>query len=98
MMTFYGKLALLSGIVLLASCQSASHRQQAPAYVPDDDMCGASQFQNFIGKPLTSIENMRFGTESRAIAYNSVVTMDFNLRRLNFMADEQGKITRVYCG
>ena len=97
-MTFYGKLALLSGIVLLASCQSASHPQQVANYVPDDDMCGASQFQNFVGKPLTSIENMRFGTESRAIAYNSAVTMDFNLRRLNFLAGENGNITRVYCG
>mgnify|MGYP004712867381 FL=1 len=97
-MTFHGKLVLLSGIVLLASCQSARQHPQDQAYVPDDDMCGASQFQSFIGKPLTSIENMRFGTESRAIAYNSVVSMDFNLRRLNFMADAQGNITRIYCG
>lgn len=94
-MTFCGKIVLLTAVGLLAACQA--HKQET-TYVPDDDMCGASQFQNYLGQPLSSVINQRFGTQARAISYDSVVSMDFNLRRLNFMADKQGNIVRVYCG
>lgn len=94
-MIFQAKHLLLTAVVLLAGCQS--HHTET-TYVPDDDMCGASQFQNYVGQPLSQVVNQRFGTEARAIAYDSVVSMDFNLRRLNFMANKQGTIVRVYCG
>ncbi|WP_029686406.1 I78 family peptidase inhibitor [Tatumella saanichensis] len=94
-MTFQTNSLLLTAMVLLVGCQS--HKTET-TYVPDDDMCGASQFQNYVGQPLNRVVNQRFGTQARAIAYDSVVSMDFNLRRLNFMADKQGNIVRVYCG
>lgn len=98
-MTLHGKALLVSGILLLAGCQSASHHDKTQTtYVPDDDMCGASDYQNYVGKPLSSVNNLRFDNPVRAIPYNSAVTMDFNLRRLNFFADAQGNITKVYCG
>lgn len=98
-MTLHGKALLVFGIVLLAGCQSASHHDKAQTtYVPDDDMCGASDYQQYIGKPLSSVNNLRFDNPVRAIAPDSVVTMDFNLRRLNFFADAQRNITKVYCG
>lgn len=98
-MTLHGKALLVCGMLLLAGCQSASqHDKTSTIYVPDDDMCGASDYQQYIGKPLSSVNHLRFDNPVRAIGYDSVVTMDFNLSRLNFFADAGGKITKVYCG
>ncbi|GAA0481588.1 MULTISPECIES: I78 family peptidase inhibitor [Tatumella] len=96
-MKTYGRVLLITGFLLLAGCQSSAKPSQT-AYVPDDDMCGASDYQQYLGKPLSSVNNLRFDNPVRAIGYHSVVAMDFNLRRLNFFADSQGMISRVYCG
>jgi len=95
----YGKALVAAGFLLLTGCQSAT--QSDKAAVPLDaqaDSCGASQYQHFVGKPLSAIDNQRFTQKVRAIPWNSAVTMDFNFTRLNFMADKSGNISRVYCG
>nr|WP_024967206.1 I78 family peptidase inhibitor [Pantoea sp. IMH] len=96
-MTFYGKGAVVAALVMLAGCQSASQKENS-AVDPEMDRCGASQYQQYVGKPLSSIDSVKFSHPIRAIPYNSAVTMDFNLNRLNFMADQKGDISRVYCG
>jgi len=95
----YGKALMATGFLLLTACQSATQPDQA-ARLPDAqaDSCGASQYQHFVGKPLSAIDNQRFTQKVRAIPWNSAVTMDFNFTRLNFMADKNGNISRVYCG
>lgn len=97
-MTFYGKGAVVAALVMLAGCQSASQKEKISAVDPEMDRCGASQYQQYVGKPLSSIDSVKFSHPIRAIPYNSAVTMDFNLNRLNFMADQKGDISRVYCG
>lgn len=98
-MNHFGKALVASGFLLLTACQSATQTDTA-VRMPDAqaDSCGASQYQNFVGKPLSAIDNQRFTQKVRAIPYNSAVTMDFNFTRLNFMADKSGNISRVYCG
>ncbi len=99
-MTHYGKALLVTAFFALTACQSASKPDANTAAAPDPetDQCGASQYQNYVGQPLSALENQRFAVPVRAIPYNSAVTMDFNLRRVNFMADQSGKISKVYCG
>lgn len=98
-MTIYGKIAVVTALMALSGCQSAGNKSTASAAVdPEMDRCGASQYQQYVGKPLSSITDVRFEGPVRAIPYNSAVTMDFNLTRLNFMGDQQQKITSVYCG
>lgn len=99
-MKFHGKIALPVIMLLLAGCQSGQKgTDKGVASVdPAADRCGASQYQNYLGKPLESVSSLRFSTPVRAIPYNSAVTMDFNLQRLNFLGDSDGKIARVYCG
>lgn len=93
------KLAVFAAAALLAGCQSAAHKGAASGPTdPEMDRCGASDYQQYVGKPLSAIDGLRFEHPVRAIPYNSAVTMDFNLNRLNFMGDNQNKITRVYCG
>ncbi|MXP50598.1 hypothetical protein FD733_18520 [Pantoea sp. Eser] len=98
-MKHYGKALLVVGLFTLAACQSASKTDTTSA--PQDleaDRCGASQYQHYVGKPLTSLQGQHFDQKVRAIPYNYAVTMDFNLSRLNFLADKSGNISQVYCG
>lgn len=99
-MKFYGKALLAMGFLALTACQSASKPDTAASTAQDveNDMCGASQYQNYIGQPLSALQKQRFDVPVRAIPWNSAVTMDFNLHRLNFTADRSGKIDKVYCG
>lgn len=98
-MKFYGKIAVIAALVALSGCQSASEKTVSATPVdPEMDQCGASQYQQYVGKPLSAIESLRFDHAVRAIPYNSAVTMDFNLNRINFMGDKQGAISKVYCG
>ncbi|MDW8845833.1 I78 family peptidase inhibitor [Erwinia sp. MMLR14_017] len=98
-MKLYGKLAVIAALVALSGCQTAAQKGGSSASVdPEADRCGASDYQRYVGKPLSSIDGLRFEHPVRAIPYNSAVTMDFNLNRLNFMGDSQGNITRAYCG
>ncbi|WP_241645371.1 I78 family peptidase inhibitor [Rosenbergiella metrosideri] len=94
------RFTLLPSILLCSLLSACSHSDQAarPQYLPDDDMCSASQFQNYVGKPLTAVDNLQLEQPVRAIPAYASVTMDFVLRRINFLADDKGIITRVYCG
>lgn len=98
-MKHYGKIAVITALIALAGCQSAGQKTAANSPVdPELDRCGASELQHFVGKPLSALDTVRFDKAVRASPYNSAVTMDFNLNRINFLGDQQGNITRVYCG
>ncbi|MBA2815455.1 I78 family peptidase inhibitor [Candidatus Pantoea persica] len=94
----YGKALLALGLFALTACQSSSKPETAAGADAESDTCGASQYQSYVGKPLSAVSSLRFDTPVRAIPWNSTVTMDFNLRRLNFLADKSDTITKVYCG
>jgi len=96
---YYGKALLALGVLALAACQSTSKTDTAAAGADaESDTCGASQYQSYVGKPLSAVSSLRFDTPVRAIPWNSAVTMDFNLRRINFLADKSDTISKVYCG
>lgn len=98
-MKYYGKVATMLALMVLSGCQSADKKSVSSAAVdPEMDRCGAAEYQPYVGKPLAAIESLRFEHAVRAIPYNSAVTMDFNLNRINFMGDKQGNISQVYCG
>ncbi|KKF37865.1 peptidase inhibitor I78 family protein [Erwinia tracheiphila] len=84
-------------LFMLSGCRSDHHKN--PAHIdPEMDRCGASEYQHYVGQPLSAIDRMKFSHPTRAIPYRSAVTMDFNLNRLNFLADSHDSIIRVYCG
>lgn len=98
-MKYYGKVAAMLALIVLSGCQSAGNKSASSAAVNADmDRCGSADYQQYVGKPLTAIESLRFEHAVRAIPYNSAVTMDFNLNRINFMGDKKGYISHVYCG
>lgn len=99
-MKLYGKLSLVAALVALSACQHAAKPDNNVSSLQDSesDRCNASQYQNFVGKPFSALDNERFTGPVRPIPYNAAVSMDFNFNRLNFFGDRDGKISRVYCG
>ncbi|MCU5771201.1 I78 family peptidase inhibitor [Erwiniaceae bacterium BAC15a-03b] len=98
-MKFYTKSLLVAAVFALTACNTApKHDAAAQPVDAENDRCGASQYQSYIGKPLSSLDTVKFANPVRAIPHNSAVTMDFNLNRLNFMGDASGNISSVYCG
>ncbi|MEE4410110.1 MULTISPECIES: I78 family peptidase inhibitor [unclassified Serratia (in: enterobacteria)] len=98
-MKFYRKTLMLTALLALSACSSSPEQGAANQAVDaENDTCGAAQYQSYVGKPMSALEGVQIESQVRAIPYNSAVTMDFNLRRLNFLGDSDDKIIRVYCG
>ncbi|HEY0209046.1 I78 family peptidase inhibitor [Acerihabitans sp.] len=84
----------------LSACSGAekpSSPQNAAKPLPVDDTCMSTGFRNLIGKPVTVLDGMRFSMPMRLIKPGQGVTMDYNPKRLNFTANEQGIITGLHC-
>lgn len=95
---FYGKTLMLAALLALTACSNSTEQANSQPVDVENDSCGASQYQNYVGKPLSALDGVNIPHQVRTIPYNSAVTMDFNLRRLNFLGDSDDKIIRVYCG
>jgi hypothetical protein len=59
--------------------------------------CGADQVQDLTGQ-LVDGSRDRFGPDTRIIPPNSAITQDYRPDRLNVDLDEDGLITRIWCG
>ena len=65
--------------------------------------CNATEAQQFIGRAASSsigksVLDMTDARRLRWGAPDSVFTMDYREDRVNVIYDEQGIITRIYCG
>ena len=66
---------------------------------PSDDMCGAYEAQDLVGRPRSEVPVPVLPALQRVACTTCAVTMDFNPRRLNFFYDAQsGIIKEVKCG
>jgi hypothetical protein len=71
----------------------------SPRPRPADDMCGAYEAQDLVGRPRSEIPVPVLPALQRVACTTCAVTMDFNPRRLNFFYDaETGLIKEVKCG
>ena len=75
-------------------------QQQAGAPLPG---CDAERVQHVLGESLTEemLERLREqadAVEVRLLRPDSIITKEYKRGRLNVVADEQGRVVRVYCG
>ena len=64
-----------------------------------EDMCGAYDAQDLVGRPRSEIPVPVLPALQRVACTTCAVTMDFNPRRLNFLYDaDSGLIKEVKCG
>ncbi|MAM61987.1 I78 family peptidase inhibitor [Maritimibacter sp. UBA3975] len=78
----------------LAACQP---EDETAAQAPTDD-CGAEARQSMVGEDIAAQDDLEPGDKLRIIEPGMAVTMDFRADRLNVEVDEDGTITKVYCG
>jgi hypothetical protein len=68
----------------------------APKQLPDQ--CGAKQYERFIGKPVTALQDMSL-PEVRFVCSNCAMTMDVRTSRLTVIYSDKTKlITKLSCG
>lgn len=78
--------------LLLAACE--------PFEDPPDqnaDACGAAGYQSLVGAQIAAV-TLPADLNARVIYPDTVVTLEFNPKRLNIAVNAAGRIERVYCG
>ncbi|WP_294621247.1 I78 family peptidase inhibitor [uncultured Roseovarius sp.] len=81
------------GAFALAACQPE-------AETPPDmaESCGADALQHLLGEPRSAFDSMSVEAPTRILPPGSAMTMDHRPDRLNVDLDEDGRITRIWCG
>ncbi|MDQ2066516.1 I78 family peptidase inhibitor [Xinfangfangia sp. CPCC 101601] len=87
--------ALLSTI-LLAAC--VPEDSAPPPVDMDPNACGASEYQELVGKNRSTLSALTFDSPVRILEPGGIMTADYSNGRLNISVNERGTITRVYCG
>lgn len=63
-----------------------------------DDACHAKDHKNLLGKPLSSLNSMRFSQPLRIIMPGQMITQDHSPQRLNIEINNQSIIVGLRCG
>jgi hypothetical protein len=90
----------LFALVLLGACTTPLSGPAPPNTAEEataQDTCGASQWRQYIGRPVGDIDRSRLPPRARVIMPGQMVTMDFSAGRLNIRVGPDGKVTEVGC-
>jgi hypothetical protein len=79
-------------LLLLALCGCV-----APE-IPEPMACGADGMQDLVGQDKAVFAAMTLPTGTRIIEPGMAITEDYSPSRLNIDLDDNGRITRVWCG
>jgi len=69
-----------------------------PPPSPDADACGAGGLQQLVGQKRAAFDESAIDGPLRVVPPGSAMTMDYRADRLNVELDEDGRITRIWCG
>ena len=86
----------LSGCVIIVDDDGIRRAKPKPD-APVADACGASGYQSLLGASLAAV-TLPEDVNVRVIRPGDAVTMDHREDRMNIELDDDGTITRVYCG
>lgn len=91
--------AAIAMTILLGACVPDDNDSSGATPPPrlEDDTCGANAYQPLIGQSAPVI-SVPANTPWRKYTTGDPVTMDYNMKRLNFEHDKTGKLVRVSCG
>jgi len=85
--------AAIAALTIAPACQPSEEDA-----VEAKDSCGAAGYQSAVGTPHEAHDFTDPDRPVRIIPPNSAVTMDHRPDRLNIDIDEDGVITRIWCG
>ncbi|NNU15095.1 hypothetical protein HK107_01995 [Parvularcula sp. ZS-1/3] len=89
-----------AAIILTACAPTAVEEDEVPNDLPGptgEQPCGAEGYQGFVGKPLAAV-TYPSDMKVRIVEPGMIMTMEYIATRMNIKVDEDGMITRVYCG
>ncbi|RKF16318.1 hypothetical protein D6850_01810 [Roseovarius spongiae] len=89
---------ILTAALFSAACVPESAPRDANLTNPGPDACGASAYADTVGTPRADHDFTDGDRPLRIIPPDSAVTMDYRADRLNVDIDEDGIVTRVWCG
>src|SRR5262245_5598032 len=91
----------LFALILLGACSTPVPPSASPPNNAEEataqDTCGASQWRQYVGRPVGDIDRSRLPPRARVIMPGQMVTMDFSAERLNIRVGPDGKVTEVGC-
>lgn len=90
------RIGLLVPLWLLAACVHGENGMKV--HDPDAMTCGADGLQELVGQPADAHDFKVDGRPLRILPPGSAMTMDHRPDRLNVDVDEDGLITRIWCG
>jgi len=94
-----GRIIALGAALALGACATAMDDGTAePPAPPPADACGAAMFEGMIGEPRGEIHEPSLPQPYRIIEPGDAVTKDYRPDRLNIYLDDDGHVSRVYCG
>lgn len=62
------------------------------------DSCGVSENEELVGQPVETFNQDAWPEPVRVVAPGSIITTDYNAKRINLDIDKSGTITRIWCG
>lgn len=96
-MRWWGTLAMVS----LSACGPAeTGTGDAPTRAIEEgpDSCNSASFAELVGGPLEGFDQSLVADPVRIISPGSIVTTDYNPKRLNVDLDSRSQIVRFWCG
>ena len=89
--TLAGIISLFS-ISVIAACEIKTPKTQSV------QTCESANYEHLIGQDKNALNAMKLPKNTRIIAFDMAITMDYNENRLNFYLDEQENIKQISCG
>lgn len=86
----------VAAVLVLAAC--VPDDEPPSRQVSQADTCGAEPMQPLVGMPYEARDFEEGKRPIRVLPPGSAMTMDHRIDRLNVDLDEDGAITRIWCG
>lgn len=81
-----------AGLGLAACVQDTAEAPVGPTE------CGAAQYADRVGTPLSTFDLSKISAPVRVLAPNSIMTMDHRPDRMNVYHNDKGVIEKITCG
>lgn len=85
---------ITAAFILLNACTAAEHGPSEG----DEGTCGAEGYAGLVGQPVDTVETGTLAEAVRILPPGAAMTTDYRLERLNIDTDDEGVITRLWCG
>jgi hypothetical protein len=85
-------------VLALGACNQMGDGGGEAVAVADENACGASEYQSFVGQRVDALNEVDLPDGARVLFPTTPATMDYNAARLNISIGGNDLIERAFCG